>query len=504
MFSALIVLCRCANHREVFVGGEIYFTDADCYARMTRARICFEHPGTIVRHHSFENYPAGTTPHTTAPFDYLIVCVAACLRPFSTHALELAGAIVSPIVALIGGWFLWSWARAIKLPVRPAMLLLYATSPILVHGTELGRPDHQSLLILLTIVALCAEWSLQILPSRGWSIVSGAAWGVALWVSFYEPLVLLAVLLMSYAIFARQNFSAPHRRIGWIVLASLVVLAAAIERRSVQFAIGDDELFARWSATIGELRPVPLISATWLEWSGYLLLAAPVLLVLTYRRRAAPPPVMVILALTTFCLTLWQARWGYFFVALFVLLTPTMLAAVKRRRVAVAIAICAMFPILKWWDAAIWPNESDAAARLERRAEMQQWRRAAAVLSQAHSGGAVLAPWWLSPAVAYWSHQNAVAGSSHESLSGIADTARFFLTDDRQVAKSIVARHGARWVLAYDAERTIANSAAILGRTAPAMPFAAVLDRTPSRAPPFLTPVYENGSCKVFAAQTFE
>jgi hypothetical protein len=110
----------------------------------------------------------------------------------------------------------------------------------------------------------------------------------------------------------------------------------------------------------------------------------------------------------------------------------------------------------------------------------------------------------LSPAVAYWSHQNAVAGSSHESLSGIADTARFFLTDDRQVAKSILARHGARWVLAYDAERTIANSAAILGRTAPAMPFAAVLDRTPSRAPPFLTPVYENGSCKVFAAQTFE
>jgi hypothetical protein len=388
VFSALIVVCRCANYQEVFVGGDIYFTDADCYARMTRARICFEHPGTIVRYHSFENYPAGTTPHTTAPFDYLIVCLAACLRPLSTCGLELAGAIISPVIALIGGWFLWWWARAMKLPVRPAMLLLYATSPILVHGTELGRPDHQSLLILLTIVAAGAEWSLHISASRAWSIVSGAAWGAALWVSLYEPLVLLAVLLISYAVFARQNFRARHRRIGWIVLAAVVVLAAVIERRPVQFAIGGDEVFARWSATIGELRAVPLTSASWLEWCGYLLLAAPVLLVLSYRKRAAaPPPVIVILAATTFCFTLWQVRWGYFFVALFVLLTPTMLAAINRPALAVVIAICAMFPILKWWDAAIWPNESDAAARLERRVEMQQWRRAAAVLSQSGRGG---------------------------------------------------------------------------------------------------------------------
>jgi len=29
----------------------------------------------------------------------------------------------------------------------------------LVHGTELGRPDHQSLSMLLVTIAICAEWS---------------------------------------------------------------------------------------------------------------------------------------------------------------------------------------------------------------------------------------------------------------------------------------------------------------------------------------------------------
>ena len=45
ILSALIIATRCANYQGVFVDGNIYFTDADCYARMTRARMCAEHPG---------------------------------------------------------------------------------------------------------------------------------------------------------------------------------------------------------------------------------------------------------------------------------------------------------------------------------------------------------------------------------------------------------------------------------------------------------------------------
>ena len=161
LLSALILATRCANYQDVFVAGNVYFVDADCYARMTRAQMVREKPGLIIRHHAFENFPQGTTPHTTAPLDYLIVALSLFLNPFTAHALDLAGAFVSPLLALLGGWFLWWWSRRMKFRYRWVMLILYAISPILVHGTELGRPDHQSLLILLVTIAICAEWSSQ-------------------------------------------------------------------------------------------------------------------------------------------------------------------------------------------------------------------------------------------------------------------------------------------------------------------------------------------------------
>ena len=57
LLSALILAMRCANYQDVFVAGNIYFVDADCYARMTRVQMCDAKPGVIVRHHAFENFP---------------------------------------------------------------------------------------------------------------------------------------------------------------------------------------------------------------------------------------------------------------------------------------------------------------------------------------------------------------------------------------------------------------------------------------------------------------
>src|SRR5881398_3754144 len=164
---------------------------------MTRAQMCDAQPGLIVRHHAFENFPQGTTPHTTAPLDYLILGLSLLLKPFTAHALDLAGAFVSPLLALLGGWFLWWWSRRMRFGYRWVMLILYAISPILVHGTELGRPDHQSLLIVLVAIAICAGWSSQTLqPAKAASargLTSAAAWAVAIWVSAYEPLVLFLI-----------------------------------------------------------------------------------------------------------------------------------------------------------------------------------------------------------------------------------------------------------------------------------------------------------------------
>src|SRR5213595_1871896 len=136
--GTLVLVTRCANYGEIFFGGQINFIDADCYSRMTRARICFEHPGTIVRRHDFENFRIGTSPHTTAPFDYLIAAIAAVLTPVGKDALDLAGAVESPLLSVALGIFLCWCTRKMRVRFRWALLILYAISPILAHGFALG------------------------------------------------------------------------------------------------------------------------------------------------------------------------------------------------------------------------------------------------------------------------------------------------------------------------------------------------------------------------------
>jgi hypothetical protein len=507
VLSALILATRCANYREVFVGGEVYFADADCYSRMTRVRMCLEQPGLILRHHSFENFPAGTTPHTTAPLDYLIAALSVMLKPVTARPLDLAGAIISPLLALVTGWFLWWWSRKAGLRYRGALLLLFAVSPILVHGTELGRPDHQSLLIALIAVAVCAEWSLMSRAGEGvgtlrplrhsWSLLSGAAWGLALWVSFYEPLILLAIMVIAQLLAARKTFLSRDRLVGWVVGGAIILLAFAVEQRLPVWP-GNTQIFSNWAATIGELRPVAINDPIWLRWAGLLLIPLPALLWLAVRRTRTMPVFLAALLLASFALTLWQARWGYFFVLLFALALPACLNLIRSRIAIWVLIVISLFPILKDWDERLWPNEFQTALIAERRSDAIAWREAALQID-----GPFLAPWWWSPPVAYWSGQPGVAGSSHEALAGIEESARFFLAPDPETAKAILSKNKVAWVLVYDADRTVANSALILGSPAPENPLGRVLDRAPSQAPAFLELAAQNPASKLFRVHFF-
>ncbi len=496
--SALVLATRCANYQDVFVDGNIYFADADCYARMTRVRMCAQHPGLIVRHHDFENFPAGTTPHTTAPLDYLIVSLSLLLKPFTAHAIDLAGAVISPLLGLLGGWFLWWWSRRMKLLYRWVMLVLYAISPILVHGTELGRPDHQSLLILLVMIGVCAEWSLRTEESQLWSIVSGIAWSCALWVSFYEPLILFVIVLLFGLTKDRYLLSAPHRRIGWIVFATIVAIAFLVERRLPTFAIFQSStLFANWSRTIGELAHVSPWNRTWFAWAGYMIAVAPILIWYSFRKRAAPPNFVLALLLATFLLTIWQARWSYFFMAIFLIALPVLLAPFKSRPAVWSAFVLSILPVLQFWDARLWPNEAELAAQIERRNESKQLRELATSIrsEQTHP---FLAPWWLSPSIAYWSGQPGVAGSSHEALDGISVSARFFLVSDLQGGRGILRNRRVDWVLAYDWRRVAQNSADLLGASVPDNAIGRILDRSAGQAPPFLVLSGQNQAAKLF------
>jgi hypothetical protein len=510
ILSVLILAARCANYQDVFVSGNIYFIDADCYARMTRVRMCSEHPGLIVRHHEFENFPTGTAPHTTAPLDYLILALSMLLKPFTTHALDVAGAFVSPSLALLGGWFLWWWSKRLKVRYRWMTLIVYALSPILVHGTELGRPDHQSLLMLLLTIAICAEWSLQAdagvfstTDRSKWNIVSGVAWGLAIWTSAYESIVLFFIVMIVSALKNPKAISSKSRCAGWLCFVLVISIAFLIERRIPSFSIlYSASLFRNWARTIGELMHVWPASAIWLQWCGYLFLVTPLLIWVSAtetrkKRKETTPTFVLVLLVATYVLTIWQARWGYFFVLLFALSLPHLLEPIKLR-VAVWIAfLLSIFPILRDWDEKLWPNEAQLADRLARRNESAQLHDLAVSLRSPELRP-FLAPWWLSPEIAYWSGQPGVAGSSHESLTAIEDSARFFVGEDWETGRKLLENHKVAWVIAYDSERVAQNSAKILGIAVPEQPVCFVLDKRATSAPPFLVLSAQNGIAKLY------
>ena len=187
------LVLRFQNLTEVLVQGRFYFVDADCYSRMTRAEMVSRAPGTVVRHHSFENWPSGSRSHATVPMDYLIVGGERCVRWFlpksgwwaslQRESLDVSGALISPILGLLGVLLLGIWGRFLRdgrgEPVRGvwAVAAFWSISPPLVHATAFGRPDHQSLLVFLLAVTLISEVALWSRPSRWVAMVGGGLWG---------------------------------------------------------------------------------------------------------------------------------------------------------------------------------------------------------------------------------------------------------------------------------------------------------------------------------------
>ncbi len=504
-FVALTVVTRCHNYADVFVNGRVYFVDADCYSRMTRARMVLEHPFTIIRHHDFENWPAGITPHTTMPMDWLVgiadcgLRIAERLLPerWRGQTLDLAGALVSPALGILTTAFLWGWARRLRVRFAGAMLMLVSVSPILVHGTLLGRPDHQSLLIFLLAVAIGSEVLLARESSRAWSIASGVAWGLALWVSLYEPLVLLATVVIGQAVFFRTRFFSRERWPGFIALFGIVVLALVIEGWRVQWPDATMRaFFPAWVKNIGELQPVPIFSPILWHWCGLALIVAP--FVLAARVRAAREAALLLTVLAvSLGLALNQQRWGYFLALVFAMSLPWVLAIFRRSWIAWTLFALSLWPVAGEWDETLFPDETRAARLAEQREEKEQLRDIAGQLAQLPRGG-VIAPWWFSPPLAYWSGQPCVAGSSHESLPGIVDTARFYLAQSSDEAGAILRARQVQHVIAYDPPRIIQTSTALLGEASETKALASVLYLRPHSPPDCLAFLYANPSFKIF------
>ncbi len=555
LVALMALAIRCHNLQDVFIGRHIYFVDADCYSRMTRVRMVTSGEALIVKHHTFENWPAGTDPHTTAPMDFLIAGLywtieggmrsvewiapkwfessvlkmaqseqpavkewARVLWVAWRERLDLAGALISPLLGFTTCLFLGYWSRwgvgkqqtepgARRVDVRAAVPFLFAVSPILVHGTLLGRPDHQSLLILLLAVSLGAEARLAAGASIRWSIAAGVAWGLGLWVSLYEPLVLLVVVLAIWLVRAPRRLWERERRPGWIALLAVVVVALLVDGWRIS-APAQEYLpyLAKWSQSIGELRSLAPSSPLLFRWLGMACLVAPVILLASVRwDRRGIAALVVLIAL--YALTVWQLRWGYFLALAFAMSLIWVLSvpytAGRTLRWACRVGLWAFFlgslwPIAREWDERFFPTMEAKRQQAMQHSEMQQLREAAERM-RGPEIAPFLAPWWHSPRIAYWSGQPGVAGSSHQSISGIVDSARFYLAEDPTVAGAILKARRVAQVVGDEPGRVIATSEQVVGTPAGPRPMARRLIADASQAAPYLVPTFSSQFFQVFS-----
>jgi hypothetical protein len=491
---------RTANFTNIFIPGKdgkvgVFFVDPDCYSRMTRVLYVMSKPGTILKQHGFENAPFGTHPHTTVLMDYLIAI------PGWMLGAERAGAYIGPVLGLLGALFLvlWAWRTGQEPGGAFWLLAAYALSPMLAQANLLGRPDHQALLVLLLLVALAAELALLGKPgSRGWAVVAGLAWGFGLWTSLYEPAVFLGASTALVLGLGWKGIDWKARAWEGLALVGVVVIGLIIERGvnlNVPGGGADTAFFKNWSGSIAEMKPLGGgVLAQMPGWVGWAVFAAPVLVGVTWwKTRDARALYIIGFLFLTVILAAWQYRWAPYFCLAYVLSMPWQfrwLEGNDRWWLHGALAILIVFPLASIWDKTIFPEGAALAKVQEDKADAVLARQVAQSFA-GQTGGTFLAPWWLSPSLAYWSGVPGVAGSSHQSLPGTVESAKFYAETDWESAARILKARQVRWVVAYDPQRVLAVSQVILGEQfKPAAPGREALARTlfdkPQQGPNYL------------------
>jgi hypothetical protein len=255
------------------------------------------------------------------------------------------------------------------------------------------------------------------------------------------------------------------------------------------------EYFGRWGSQIGELQPASLTALSgWLGWFGVILP-----LVLIWGAWAHKDRVFLasgVLLVILFALSFSAARWGYFAALAGAILLPSGLALIRPRWLVWPLLLVSLWPLAGVWDKQIFPDSEASRARAEARRENILLRETAMALRGIPPGDPVLAPWWTSPALAYWSGHPFVAGSSHQSLPGTVASARFYLSETDDEALSILSERNVAFVVSDDPSRIVQNSISLLGMEAPLLEMATRLQRLPP--PDFLNPVFRNPFFGIF------
>lgn len=164
--------------------------DTDTYTRLVRVEELVKGGGWFNSTTERMNAPYGDTLNWTRPLDVLIVAAALPLHQqfgLSWHeALFWGGAVLPPLLqALFGLAVAWMVAPFFSAMSRPLLLLFVCAQPIVFAYSLVGRPDHQTLLLISA--ALMLGFVIRALLREGPALRLGlwaGLWaGFGLWVS---------------------------------------------------------------------------------------------------------------------------------------------------------------------------------------------------------------------------------------------------------------------------------------------------------------------------------
>jgi asparagine N-glycosylation enzyme membrane subunit Stt3 len=445
--------------------------EADCYSQLARVQRILDGGKLIQNHFTVENWPKGLIPSTTAPFDYIILALRAPLTFFTAYPLDWAGALVSPVlwIALLLFWIFFR-SRAFNRAGRAALVAGVALVPVLIWATAFGRPRHQSLILGLLAVLFTAEYERwEKGAARGWHIAAGVLWGLICWTSLYEPLFVVVCLVAFNLIVRRRETPAFGISFGVVMLLALLV-------EGVHVFIPPPEahfVLTNWLQFIAEMQgmtpyeffnAITFSGAPEMSWWGtgsfLFLLALPWIAFCLWKKKDPTDRFLMGLAIVLALFALYQRRWlpyaslaEVFLVARFFQMAP-----LQWMRVALAVVFFA--------DAALAGLIFIAVSRMQ--PPNQPSAELARLAGSIDEPGGILAPWWLSPGLLYFSGQPIVSGSSHCGISGIAASAEFYATTSWVAADTILQQRQVRWVVVWDEPKyqypLLASSQEILGQ----------------------------------------
>lgn len=418
--------------------------ESDCYSQLARDQRILHGQGLIQNHFTVENWPEGLTPSTTAPFDYAILLLYAPLTLFTKFPLDWAGALISPALWL-GLVAFWTFFRSREFNRFGRFLLIAGSAalPALVWATCCGRPRHQSLILALMAIGLTAEyerWHVELSPKRAWNIFAGIVWGLACWTSLFEPLFVIVVLVAFNFIVRRRESSAFLISFGVVMLVALILEGPHIYFPPPEY---HDSLY-RWLSTIAEVRGIGF--AEFFQQMMYLSYVILVPLV-AWRLLCQPgdhrtDKLVIILTIFLVGFTLLQRRWTYYASLAELLLIVRYCQTNPLRWTRLLVMAFVLLGVL-------YDNNLQIEGR--RNAPSNLPSEQLVEVSRAIDGpGGIMAPWWLSPSLLYFSGQPIVSGSSHCGISGIVDSARFYTATSWVDAEKILQKRQVRWIVIMD------------------------------------------------------